>query len=95
MLVPVAAHAAPAGAVTREAGRTVTAPVRDVLARIPVADEDRTGYQRAAFKHWTDADKDGCNTRAEALRAEAVVPPTVSGRCTLSGGEWYSPYGAT
>lgn len=40
----------------------------------------------------SDADKDGCNTRAEVLKAEAVVAPEQGPRCALSGGEWYSPY---
>lgn len=41
---------------------------------------------------WTDADRDGCNTRAEVLLQEAVTPPTLTGRCTLSGGAWWSWY---
>jgi hypothetical protein len=44
------------------------------------------------FKHWIDADKDSCNTRAEALKAEAVIAPAQGANCTLTGGEWYSPY---
>ncbi|MGV9625472.1 HNH endonuclease family protein [Streptomyces sp. NPDC003487] len=90
--LPATAHAAPAGAAVRDPGQTLTAPVRDVLAQLPVAAEDRTGYQREAFKHWVDADKDGCNTRAEVLKAEAVIAPEQGPRCTLTGGEWYSPY---
>ncbi|KOV94603.1 hypothetical protein ADL02_09770 [Streptomyces sp. NRRL WC-3723] len=62
------------------------------MSGLPVADEDRTGYRRDAFKHWIDADKDGCNTRAEVLKAEAVVAPEQGARCTLSQGRWYSPY---
>ncbi|KUM96191.1 hypothetical protein AQI95_42730 [Streptomyces yokosukanensis] len=89
LLIPTtAAHAAPAAA----PGDTVTAPVRDLLARIPVRAEDRTGYERSKFKHWIDADKDGCNTRAEVLKAEAVVAPVQGPKCSLSGGRWYSPY---
>ncbi|POX55373.1 HNH endonuclease [Streptomyces sp. Ru71] len=76
----------------RDPGQTITEPVRDALAQLPIVDEDRTGYQREAFKHWVDADKDGCNTRAEVLKAEAVIAPEQGPRCALSGGEWYSPY---
>jgi D-tyrosyl-tRNA(Tyr) deacylase len=41
---------------------------------------------------WTDADKDGCNTRAEVLLDEAVTAPEVGAGCALTGGSWYSPY---
>ncbi|MEW2297929.1 HNH endonuclease family protein [Streptomyces sp. NPDC006743] len=76
----------------RAPGQTVTLPVRDALARLPVREEDRTGYQRSKFKHWTDADHDGCNTRAEVLKAEAVTAPEQGPNCRLTGGVWYSPY---
>ncbi len=97
LLLPTTAHAAAAHATTAHAavrypGHTLTLPVRSALSRLPVADEDRTGYRRDAFKHWIDADKDGCNTRAEVLKAEAVTPPEQGPRCTLSQGQWYSPY---
>lgn len=87
--IPTAARALPVAAAP---GDTVTLPVRDALAGLPVLAEDRTGYERAQFKHWIDADKDGCSTRAEVLKAEAVIAPTQGARCTLSGGEWHSPY---
>ncbi|MFC9280175.1 HNH endonuclease family protein [Streptomyces collinus] len=87
-MVPSTAHAAEAA----DSGRTLTLPVRDALARLPVRTEDRTGYERTKFKHWVDADKDGCNTRAEVLKAEAVVAPEQGAKCALSAGEWYSPY---
>ncbi|CAM5495257.1 hypothetical protein GCM10010345_90130 [Streptomyces canarius] len=54
--------------------------------------EDRTGYERTKFKHWVDADKDGCNTRAEVFKTEAVVAPEQGASCRLSGGAWFSPY---
>lgn len=66
--------------------------MRDALAALPVRDEERTGYERTKFKHWVDADKDGCNTRAEVLKAEAVTAPEQGANCRLSGGRWYSPY---
>ncbi|MGW7260760.1 hypothetical protein [Streptomyces sp. NPDC054834] len=89
LLIPTTAHAAP---VDEDSGDTITSPVRDALARLPVRTEDRTGYTRDKFKHWTDADKDGCNTRAEVLKAEAVIPPEQGPKCTLTDGEWYSAY---
>ncbi|MFD8609564.1 HNH endonuclease family protein [Streptomyces sp. NPDC059631] len=76
----------------RAPGQTVTLPVRDALAQLPVREEDRTGYERSKFRHWIDADHDGCNTRAEVLTAEAVTAPEQGPKCRLTGGVWYSPY---
>ncbi|WP_030186035.1 hypothetical protein [Streptomyces sp. NRRL S-813] len=39
-----------------------------------------------------DDDRDGCNTRQEVVKAEAVVAPVQGANCALTGGEWYSPY---
>ncbi|MFE9776167.1 hypothetical protein ACFYOV_31825 [Streptomyces sp. NPDC005931] len=82
-----AAHADP--------GDTVALPVRDALAALPVRDEDRSGYERDRLRHWTEADRDGCSTRAEVLLAEAVTAPEQGAGCALTGGLWYSPYGDT
>jgi hypothetical protein len=94
LLSPATASAAGPGA-ARAAGQTITLPVRDALAHLPVAAEDRTGYKRTAFKHWTDADRDGCDTRKEVLKAEAIIAPVQGPGCALTGGEWYSPYDDT
>ncbi|MGW5658456.1 HNH endonuclease, partial [Streptomyces humi] len=81
LLTPTTAHATTPATeqlpLRHAPGETVTLPVRDALAGLTVADEDRTGYSRDKFKHWTDADKDGCNTRAEVLLEEAVTAPEV------------------
>ncbi|MFH8485308.1 HNH endonuclease family protein [Streptomyces longisporoflavus] len=82
----VSPHAAP------KAGERVTKPLMAALKALPVREEDRTGYQRTAFKHWVDADKDGCSTRAEVLKAEALTAPDQGAKCKLSGGRWYSEY---
>ncbi|MFF5010890.1 HNH endonuclease family protein [Streptomyces phaeochromogenes] len=91
LLSPATAHAAEP-ALAAAPGDTVTLPVRDALAALPVQTESRTGYERTKFKHWTDADKDGCNTRMEVLKTEAVTAPVQGPNCVLSGGSWYSPY---
>ncbi|MFJ7200710.1 MULTISPECIES: HNH endonuclease family protein [unclassified Streptomyces] len=64
----------------------------EAIAKIPDADENRTGYKRDSFKHWVDEDSDGCSTRNEVLLAEAVKKPEQGPRCTLTGGEWLSYY---
>jgi hypothetical protein len=53
---------------------------RTLLAALPVADEPpRLGYDRDLFRHWDDADRDGCDTRCEVLAAEK-----------RSDGTWFS-----
>ncbi|GAB2607038.1 HNH endonuclease family protein [Streptomyces capparidis] len=73
----------------------ISLPLRAAIDELPVAEENRAGYQRSSFRHWVDADRDGCTTRAEVLLEEAVDPPHVTGRCTLSGGAWFSWYDDT
>ena len=63
-----------------------------LIADLVVAAEQGAGYDCDLFRHWIDADGDGCNTRREVLIAEAKVKPTISGDCDLYGGEWYSVY---
>ncbi|MER6345334.1 GmrSD restriction endonuclease domain-containing protein [Streptomyces sp. NPDC001595] len=83
------AHAAgPLG----EAGGTLALPLHDAVKILPTDEESRAGYQRSSFRHWVDADKDGCSTRNEVLKAEAFITPEQAAGCKLSGGEWYSPY---
>ena len=57
-----------------------------------IATDYTKGYNRALFKHWIDADKDGCDTRAEVLIEEAVTKPKVGSKCLLTGGKWLSAY---
>src|SRR5262245_19076704 len=71
---------------------TYSAPLRTAVADLPVATEVRTGYSRDLFRHWIDADGDGCNTRNEVLIAEATTTPSVGSGCALSGGRWFSYY---
>ncbi|WP_338704082.1 HNH endonuclease family protein (plasmid) [Streptomyces sp. Q6] len=76
-------------------GDMLSMPVSDAVKVLPVAAEHRSGYERTAFHHWVDADHDGCDTRAEVLKAEAFISPQSGARCKISGGEWYSSYDNT
>ena len=64
-----------------------------VLATIPQAKEHPAGYVRSLFKHWSDLDGDGCDTREEVLIAESLTPAQVDAYgCKVIAGDWYSPY---
>ncbi|MFD5407197.1 HNH endonuclease family protein [Streptomyces griseorubiginosus] len=89
LLTPTTAHAA------ASSGGTIALPVRDALAELPVRAEDRNRYERTKFRHWIDADRDGCSTRNEVLLDEAVTAPEQGANCRLTGGSWYSPYDDT
>ena len=79
-------------AAVRAAESSDVARIMGLLDSLVVADEFSGGYDRELFKHWVDADGDGCDARREVLIAEAVVAPNVVPRCTLSDGEWLSRY---
>ena len=70
------------------------ASVEDGLKVLKVAPDVRDGYSRAKFKHWSDLDKNGCNTRNDVIIAEALVKPKVDKGCRIvkDTGKWYSAY---
>ncbi|MET9483291.1 hypothetical protein [Streptomyces sp. NPDC006638] len=84
--LPTTAHAA--------ATAPEVLPIGAAVSALPLADESRAGYDRDLFKHWNSGENksDGCDTRREVLIAEAVEPPTVGPRCSLTGGVWWSYY---
>ena len=67
-------------------------PVSANTLQLVVADDKTTGYNRSSFKHWVDADKNGCDTRAEVLIAEAIVKPKKAAKFKLTGGKWIRRY---
>lgn len=81
LTTPAAAHA-----------ESYSGSLSTAIGDLPVAAENRTGYNRDLFQHWIDADGDSCNTRNEVLIAEAEEAPRVGSSCSLSGGRWYSYY---
>jgi hypothetical protein len=52
---------------------SLLSPVNASTIQLVVTEDKLTGYKRSAFKHWIDADKNGCNTRAEVLIEEAFA----------------------
>jgi len=69
-----------------------TSELKFLIDSLEVASEVSSGYNRDLFKHWTDADGDGCNARYEVLIQETLAPLAVSSGCKLSGGSWVSAF---
>ncbi|ARQ70303.1 HNH endonuclease family protein [Streptomyces marincola] len=70
------------------------ATARSYLAALPVAAEDRTGYNRDLFPHWSNQGGN-CNTREVVLRRDGTGVET-DASCAAVRGSWYSVYdGAT
>ena len=64
-----------------------------VLSTIAVQNEYKTGYSRSLFKHWVDANGNGCDTREEVLIAESQSKAQVDAYgCKVIEGDWLSPY---
>ena len=67
----------------------------ELLNFIAVAPESNgSTYSRSLFRHWGDADGDGCNTREEVLLQEALVPITTGRGCKITRGRWFSEFDA-
>ena len=76
-------HAVPASADTRR-------DALRVLNSLPVSPEQSAGYDRDLFRHWSDLDGNGCDTRDDVLIDERVVGSVVG--CEVMGGTWSSSY---
>jgi hypothetical protein len=60
-----------------------------LLSSLKIEGEYPNGYNRDFFRHWIDADGDGCNTRREVLIQESRVDVSISGNCQVAG-RWVS-----
>lgn len=67
--------------------------VVDVLRTVRVERENSRGYDRDLFRHWIDVDGDGCDTREQVLKRDAIGLAQVDPfRCTVVEADWLSPY---
>ena len=72
----------PPPSTTARAGPTSPEPAVELPLGLVVAPERNADtYDRKLFRHWIDADRDGCNTRCEVLQAErrSDLPGLASG----------------
>jgi hypothetical protein len=71
-------------------GEEVSLPLTEAIAKLPVAEEVTSGYEREKFKHWVDADGDCQDARDEVLLEESTKK--ARGKCEVTRGEWFSEY---
>jgi hypothetical protein len=64
-------------------------PLR-LLNSLPVSNEVTSGYNRELFRHWSDLDFDGCDTREEVLIDERITGNIVG--CKVVNGKWVSQF---
>lgn len=62
----------------------------ELLATLPVEPAVDGGYARELFRHWVDADGDGCDTREEVLITESLTPVILEDGCRVVDGTWFS-----
>ncbi|HKN38705.1 MAG TPA: hypothetical protein VJ456_06320, partial [Acidimicrobiia bacterium] len=90
------APATPPGSSTAKPTTPGSTAAGDPLAGLRVAAEGpRTGYDRALFGSWIDADADHCNTREEVLEEQSTAPVVEersAGSCKVLSGDWLSAW---
>lgn len=73
-----------------DGGEEVSLPLTEAIAKLPVAKEVTSGYEREKFNHWVDADGDCQDARTEVLLEESRKK--ARGRCDVSRGVRLSTY---
>jgi len=69
---------------------TSTVSSSSLLTELVVTNEAfSSSYKRSSFRHWIDADSNGCDTRRDVLATESTKPVNCR---TLSGGAWLSAF---
>lgn len=63
-----------------------------VLEKVKIAEPQDVSYNRADWKHWRDADGNGCDTRQDVLIRDGSNVKKDDKTCKVLSGKWISPY---
>ena len=64
----------------------------DTKVELYISEEYSGNYDRSLFRHWIDADNNGCDTRKEVLISESKTKVKIGRKCAISGGTWVSAF---
>ncbi len=66
----------------------------DLMSRLAVVEEYRSGYRRSLFPHWVVSEPGGCDTRTVVLLRDSRLgrDSGKGGTCRVTSGLWHSPY---
>jgi hypothetical protein len=62
------------------------------LKSLKVQTEKGAGYNRSLFRHWIDANGNGCDTRQEVLIRQSLRAVTRGPGCRVTSGQWLSVF---
>lgn len=63
-----------------------------LVAALPTAGERNVEYSRSEWRHWSDLDGNGCDTREDVLIASGSNVKTDPKTCKVLSGTWNEPY---
>lgn len=66
-----------------------------LLDSIAVAPEKKVEYKRSDWRHWSDLDNNGCDTREDILQRDGTDVKTDPKTCKVLSGKWTEQYGPT
>lgn len=75
--------------------RTSKEELLAVIAALPVKSEESVNYKRSEWRHWSDLDKNGCDSREDLLVASGVNVKTDPKTCKVLSGSWTEVYSNT
>jgi hypothetical protein len=62
------------------------------LDSISLKNSEEVEYARSDWKHWSDLDGNGCDSREDTLIKSGTSVTSDPGTCKITGGSWVEPY---
>lgn len=70
--------------------------ITKTLNSLTVATDQKVSYNRTEWSHWSDLDKNGCDSREDVLISQGKnVKADMANGCKIVSGSWVDPYSGT